>query len=230
MRGSVVLFGSTQQNRQEKATQIISKDLDQKLTWKYLENFPDIKIVEPLEEKKSIGIAQAKEAVNFLQEKPLALNIKIVVLSKAHLLTDEAQNCLLKSLEEPPEYALIILLSKTEGALLPTVLSRCRKFKTFIDTTTDKGTSIKKELTLKYVIGLTAGQRIDWAEETAKEDKDTIIDILESWIDEGRFLLRDTQATTVAKNLEIIVTTLEDLENTSVGGRLALEQLVLNLT
>lgn len=229
MRGSVVLFGSTQQNRQLHVCQIVSKELDQKLNWNYLENYPDIKIVEPLEEKKSIGIAQIRESISFLQEKPLALPVKILVVSKAHIMTDEAQNALLKTLEEPPEYALILLLSKTEGALLPTVLSRCRKIKTYLPENTDTTKTPEKDFTLSYVLALPIGNRLDWAEEKSKEEKDTIIDMLENWIEEGRAMLKESPQRELAQNIEKIIEILDDLENTNVGMRFALEQMVINI-
>ena len=40
-------------------------------------------------------------------------------------MTTEAQNCLLKTLEEPPEFATIILIGNNENAFLPTIKSRC---------------------------------------------------------------------------------------------------------
>jgi DNA polymerase III delta prime subunit len=229
MRGSVVLYGSTQHNRQLKVTQLISKELDQKLAWNYLENFPDIKIIDQIEDKKSIGIAQAREGIHFLQEKPLALLLKVLIVNRAHLMTDEAQNAMLKTLEEPPDYALIFLLSKTEGALLPTVLSRCRKFKTYVEPSADSLVKAKTEHTLNYLLSLTKGQKLDWAEEMAKEDKDTIIDILENWLEEGRDMLKSEPHQSTGNNLELVIATLQDLENTNVGTRIALENLVVQM-
>lgn len=227
MRGSIIVYSSTQKARQEYALDIIGGELDQKLNWNYLANFPDIKLIEPLEDKKSIGIAHVKEGIVFMQEKPLSLPIKILLINKADWLTTEAQNALLKTLEEPPEYALILLLSKTENSLLPTVISRCRKMKTKPQTEEESG--LKQEWTFKYILNLNLGQRIDWAEETAKEDKDTIIDMLEEWVEEGRHLMLAGGAANIAENIELIIKTLGDLENTNVGVRLALEQLLISL-
>lgn len=50
---------------------------------------------------------------------------KIYIIPEADLMTTEAQNALLKTIEEPPEYAVIMLLTSNAGALLPTILSRC---------------------------------------------------------------------------------------------------------
>ncbi|MHB8085246.1 MAG: DNA polymerase III subunit [Dehalococcoidia bacterium] len=53
---------------------------------------------------------------------------KVFIIEDADLMSEEAANCLLKTLEEPPPYILIILLTSEEHKLLPTVLSRCQRF------------------------------------------------------------------------------------------------------
>jgi len=88
---------------------------------------PDLLVVQKEEDKKSVGIAQAKEIRAFLRERPFEKKIKAVLIEEAQAFTDEAQNSLLKILEEPPAFALIILLVDKEGSLLPTVISRCQR-------------------------------------------------------------------------------------------------------
>ena len=228
MRGPVIIFRSSQKARENKALEIIEKELEQKINWNYLTNYPDINIIEPLEDKKSIGIAQVKQGISFLQEKPLSLSTKILIISRADLLTPDAQNAMLKILEEPPLYALILLLTKTENSLLPTVVSRCRKFKANPSAGEDR-MKVKAEWTFEYILGLSLGQRLDWTEEFAKEEKDTIIEILEGWVTEGRGMLLNKNSLEVALGLEKVISTIDDLENTNVGVRLALEQLVIQI-
>lgn len=50
---------------------------------------------------------------------------KVYIMNEAEKMTPEAQNALLKTLEEPPEYVVILLLTSNVGAMLPTILSRC---------------------------------------------------------------------------------------------------------
>ena len=57
--------------------------------------------------------------------KPYASPYKIYIMNEAEKMTTQAQNALLKTLEEPPEYVLILLLTTNVNALLPTILSRC---------------------------------------------------------------------------------------------------------
>ena len=52
---------------------------------------------------------------------------KVYIIEDADLLSVEAANCLLKTLEEPPPYVILILLTSNEGALLPTIVSRCQR-------------------------------------------------------------------------------------------------------
>lgn len=60
-------------------------------------------------------------------EKPINGERKVYILNDAEKMTQEAQNCLLKTLEEPPAYAVIILITSNEAALLLTIKSRCLK-------------------------------------------------------------------------------------------------------
>lgn len=57
--------------------------------------------------------------------KPYNSPYKVYIMNEAEKMTPEAQNALLKTLEEPPEYVVILLLTSNVGALLPTILSRC---------------------------------------------------------------------------------------------------------
>ena len=62
-----------------------------------------------------------------LIEKPIISNKKVYIINDADLMTKEAQNCLLKTLEEPPEYIVIILIVSNESKMLTTIKSRCMK-------------------------------------------------------------------------------------------------------
>ncbi len=79
---------------------------------------------EKIEEQKSIGINTIRELIKFSNLKPAFSKKKFIIIDNAEKLTIEAQNSLLKTLEEPPEGTTIILVSSSKN-LLPTVLSRC---------------------------------------------------------------------------------------------------------
>ena len=86
-------------------------------------NNPDFSIIEP--DGNSIKIEQIRELQKRIQEKPIISNSKVYIIDNADMMTQEAQNCLLKTLEEPPEYATIILIGSNENLFLPTIKSRC---------------------------------------------------------------------------------------------------------
>lgn len=86
-------------------------------------NHPDFMCIEP--DGNSIKIDQIRFLQKKIQEKPIISNKKVYIINEADQMTKEAQNCLLKTLEEPPEFAIIILIGSQENAFLPTIKSRC---------------------------------------------------------------------------------------------------------
>jgi DNA polymerase-3 subunit delta' len=72
-----------------------------------------------------IKIAQIRNIKNFLGQKSINSEIKIVLIIDAHLLNEAASNCLLKTLEEPSNGIFILLTSKL-NLLLDTIISRCQ--------------------------------------------------------------------------------------------------------
>ena len=85
---------------------------------------PDIRILSPAK-ASSIGVDDIREQIvedSFY--KPFASAKKIYLVPDAEKMTAGAQNALLKTLEEPPSYVTILLLSNNESAFLPTILSR----------------------------------------------------------------------------------------------------------
>ena len=88
-------------------------------------NNPDFKVIEP--EENSIKIEQIRKMNNKIYEKPIISKRKVYIINNADSMTLDAQNCLLKTLEEPPEYAVIILVGTNENIFLNTIRSRCVK-------------------------------------------------------------------------------------------------------
>ncbi len=88
-------------------------------------NNPDFTIIEP--DGNNIKIDQIRDLIKKVYERPIASNKKVYIIDDSNLMTKEAQNSLLKTLEEPPEYATIILIASNENLFLPTIKSRCTK-------------------------------------------------------------------------------------------------------
>lgn len=88
-----------------------------------INNNPDFKIIEP--DGNSLKIEQIREMQSKIIEKPIMSNKKVYIINDSDKMTTEAQNCLLKTLEEPPEYVVLILIGKNENSFLETIKSRC---------------------------------------------------------------------------------------------------------
>lgn len=87
------------------------------------DNHPDFLFIEP--EGNAIKIEQIRQLQKRIQEKPIISKKKVYIINDADKMTKEAQNCLLKTLEEPPEFSTIILIGANENAFLSTIKSRC---------------------------------------------------------------------------------------------------------
>ncbi|MBI2196762.1 hypothetical protein HYU45_04110 [Candidatus Daviesbacteria bacterium] len=86
-------------------------------------NHPDLLYIKAGEK---LGIAQARKIKEHFSLKPYSAKGAVVVLEDASVMTDEAQNALLKTLEEPPKEAILILGANSDTNFLPTILSRCK--------------------------------------------------------------------------------------------------------
>lgn len=90
-------------------------------------NNPDIIWVRH-EKPASIGVDDVREQlVNDMQIKPYSSRYKIYIVDEAEKMTPQAQNAILKTIEEPPAYGIMILLTTNADRFLPTILSRCVK-------------------------------------------------------------------------------------------------------
>ena len=86
-------------------------------------NNPDFQEIEP--DGNNIKIEQIREMQKKVIEQPIIASRKVYLIDQADTMTREAQNCLLKTLEEPPEFVNIILIGSNESNFLSTIKSRC---------------------------------------------------------------------------------------------------------
>jgi len=208
MNISSIIYGSIEEKRISHINNLIPN-----FKW---ENNPDLKIIERIKTKKSIGIEEVRPISGFLKIKPLGQR-KIVVIKEANLLTTEAQNSLLKILEEPPIYAQIFLESNTIENLLPTILSRCQKIKI-------GDTEIKnKPLEINF-LELTIGERYDYCETLSKMEKEEVI----SYLTEVLKTFKNSEKKENLENLNLLISTIENLSKFNLNTRLALENLAVN--
>ena len=88
-------------------------------------NHPDFQIIN--EKGENITISQVRELIKSVYEKPILSTKKIYIINDADKMNVESQNCLLKTLEEPPEYICFILIVSNIDMILSTIKSRCTK-------------------------------------------------------------------------------------------------------
>lgn len=104
---------------------IISDDPEGEVYWRE-QVHPDFMLIEKPENKTQIGIEQiTRELEPWLALKPYRANKRVVIIKDAHLLSLPAANALLKTLEDPPAFAVMILVAD-ENNLLETIISRCQ--------------------------------------------------------------------------------------------------------
>ena len=185
--------------------------------------FQDILILSSID-GKSIGIDRSKEVIKFAQKKPANGPVKLAVINDAHSLTIEAQNALLRVLEEHPDYLHLVLVAPSESGLLETVLSRCKRFElssTAVPQDKKKGKE-KLLISIEELYSLPIGERSGFAAKIAKKEKDEILQILYGWVSEEHKSSRP-------QNAEKILSTITDLQTTNVNTRLGLEVLFFGL-
>lgn len=115
---SFLITGSDEKGRVEKFENFIGKKISS------LINNPDFLFLQTGE--NSIGIDEIRNLQNELSLKPFQEKLITVFIKEAQNLTTEAQNCLLKTLEEPNPASLIILTAPDTSWLSPTIVSRCQ--------------------------------------------------------------------------------------------------------
>jgi len=88
---------------------------------------PDVRLVAREEDRRDIRTEQAREVTRWLMLRPLMAARKVAVVDDAECLNEHGQNALLKTLEEPPGAAVLVLCVTDASLLLPTVRSRCQR-------------------------------------------------------------------------------------------------------
>lgn len=179
--------------------------------------------------ESSIGIALVKQMQQKLFLKPLRSKNKAVVIHNAHLLTPEAQNALLKVLEEPPLNTYLILSAEREDALLPTILSRCA-----IRRIEEEGRTLTQDEmqefteTIEELQTFSIGEGMKLAETLAKNKQQAL-----TWLEKSMLAARNTllsDSTHDTRTLRLLQESYTQLKTTNVNPRLTLENLFLELS
>jgi len=194
-------------------------------------------------EEGSIGIEIVRKLQQPLSLKPFKSSEKILVIENAQNLTIEAQNALLKILEEPPVHTYIMLSSDSSEGFLPTVISRCK----IVVLDASKQEALTPEEVVRYTSILdnlhngSIAEKMAFAEELAK-DKTKAVEWLERVIlmERDKMIRHSEQSEeshskdlhsrqTLASLIKHFQTTYILLTTTNVNPRFALENLFLNI-
>ena len=85
----------------------------------------DFRVVEKVDDKKSIGIEEIRKQSEFLNQTSAISEYKFLIIDSACELTNQASNSLLKTLEEPKNNNFLILITHNLSKIIPTIRSRC---------------------------------------------------------------------------------------------------------
>jgi DNA polymerase III delta prime subunit len=179
---SIIISGSDPTTRLEKALSLlpfeIPKDWKDCLISDGITKHPDIYYITT---DTSIGIKEIRELENKISLRPAVSSHKVIIIKDAEKLTTEAQNALLKTLEEPPDYVSILLLTKEADLLLPTIICRCRiinlSFKPQIIIEKDFEEQAKL---FNQLLNSRVGERLEKTAELAKTREDAFLFIEQS--------------------------------------------------
>lgn len=156
---------------------------------------PDLMVVERKFEEdkgkhKDIDVEQAREIPSFLRLTPFMGGWRVVIIDDADTMSRAAQNAILKTLEEPPANALIILIAHRPGMLIPTIRSRCRVVEFSAPSQDDFNTLIKQAMpgtaqhdlaALYNISGGSVGTSLRLMQEGALKALHQVTSLLDSW-------------------------------------------------
>ncbi len=127
---------------------------------------PDILEVYP--EGKEIHVKQIESAIEKTSYKGIKARYKGIVIDQAHLMNTQAQNALLKTLEEPSGDTVIILVSEYPYVLLPTILSRVFRIKFFLVSDQEIASAVKDTGVAEMSFGM-PGKAIEYSQSPEKK-------------------------------------------------------------
>lgn len=177
----------------------------------------DLLVVEP---DPSIGIDAIRAVQSFLITPPIKSDHKRVVIVEAHALTTEAQNSMLKMLEEPQQYTQIVLITIAQDSLLATIQSRCQIIKLALKPLDVEAKMLELARTLESA---TISEKIALAQSLAKTKQETNNVINGLLRVEREELVTKKQLHTVAR-IESLLDALTKLK-ANTNNRMLLEQI-----
>jgi len=150
----------------------------------------DVQVISPAGDQTKIG--QMHEMIRSLSFAPLSGRYRAFIIERADTLNPSSENAILKILEEPPSYAVLILISNNPNSLLPTIRSRCLTIRFRRASTSEVEEALRKRFDLpEEEIGLIAASsqgavgrafRMASAPEFA-EERLAVLDAVKGWVE-----------------------------------------------
>lgn len=202
-------------------------------------NFPDVTVVKSSQSKSSIEnekdmmeivIEQIRQVQNFLALTPYYGTWKIVIIEDADRMTEDAQHCFLKSLEEPKGHAIIFLQTSHSDMLLPTILSRCQELRFFHRGLYEVSPQEEEKFRgLRQAIGSILAQKFAYAKNAnlEREHFDEALYFLRKHF--RAIFLKDVAHIETRQRLELIEKIARQSMTSNINYKLALEVLLLEL-
>lgn len=175
----------------------------------------------------NIGIDQVREIKSFLITPPVKSSYKIVFVPHSQRLTDQAQNAFLKTLEEPPDYAFIILTVSNPDDLLPTIISRCQLIHQLNNSPESTMDINKATDLLQSILAANPGKRLTLAEKHGKT-RDKAKETFSKFLHYFHHQLHKQPTNQTLKNLSLTQKSLT-LINANTNPQLTTEHLFLML-
>lgn len=173
-------------------------------------NNPDIKVLANT--KKSIGVEEIREFFSDVTIRPFIGDRKIYLIKDAHTMTIQAQNAVLKTVEEPPAYVVIIFISENIEKILPTIKSRSKllKFNTYSDLQIDEILQLKDadDFIIRYSEGVLGRARRLLEDQQFMSMREQVFDIAEKIVKlksyASSYELEDGLSNNIQNNPEIL--------------------------
>jgi len=212
MNQKILVYGGNKKSREDKIYSYIPHKFKEG-------SHPDLLMIDVEEDKKSIGIGDVSKIFSFISTKPFSEKSKVVIILHADLLTEEAQNSLLKTIEEASKYIEIYLEASSIKKILPTIISRC----ILINLGTEK---IKSDPTRKNFFELNISEKLEWVDKFSKATKEEVLIELHLTFADLKNLNNTVQR---KKITSILLDLIENLSEYNLNIKIALLNLVMQI-
>lgn len=179
--------------------------------------------------EKAMGIEDVRSIQKSILLKPFRGKTKAIAIEAYENITTEAQNALLKILEEPPVNTIITISASTKELMLPTILSRCKiiELKEEEKPTTSENI-MKFNGILNIILKGNIGDKLKIAQDIAKDAEETSAWLEKMSIFVKNELMRDSKNFKYLNFLKELQKTYKVIKSTNVSKRVALENLFLS--